>query len=81
MESTLKKLLMAVVGTILMVILAIIYFVLTLFVIKASADIVLGGGNWDVTWAVLAAALITLGSILSGAVGGNIVNVVMPGQK
>lgn len=72
---------MVVVGTILMVVLAIIYFILTLFVIKASADLVLGGGNWDVTWAVLAAALITLGATLSGAVGGNIVNVVVPQNK
>ena len=81
MANTGKKILILIVGTIIMIILAIVYFVLTLFVIKVSADLVLGSGNWDVTWAVLAAALITLGATISGAVGGNIVNVIVPGEK
>jgi hypothetical protein len=55
-----------VVGTVIGIVLSIIYFVITLFVIKASADIVFAE-NIGTDMAVLAAALVTVGSMLGGA--------------
>jgi hypothetical protein len=57
----------AIVGTIILIILSIIYFVITLFVVKASASIVFSGSTLSVDFAVLTAALITLGSMFGGA--------------
>lgn len=54
------------IGTVIGIILSIIYFVITLFVVKAGADIVFSE-NVGVDMAVLAAALITVGSMLAGA--------------
>ncbi|MDW5564275.1 MAG: hypothetical protein SA339_13755 [Methanomassiliicoccus sp.] len=54
-----------IIGTVIGIILSIIYFVITLFVIKASADIVFSE-NLSVDWAVLAAALVTVGSMVGG---------------
>jgi hypothetical protein len=54
------------IGTVIGIILSIIYFVITLFVIKAGADIVFAE-NLSPDFAVLAAALITVGSMLGGA--------------
>ena len=59
----------AVIGTIILIILSIIYFVITLFVVKASASIVFSGSTLSVDGAVLAAALITIGSMFGGALG------------
>jgi hypothetical protein len=55
-----------VVGMIIGIILSIIFFVITLFVIKAAADIVFSGGV-GTDMAVIAAAIVTLGSMLSGS--------------
>jgi hypothetical protein len=57
-----------IIGTIILIILSIIYFVITLFVVKAAADIVFAEAI-SVDWAVLAAAIITLGSMFGGAMG------------
>ena len=54
------------IGTVIGIILSIIYFVITLFVVKAGADIVFAE-NLGTDMAVLAAALITVGSMLGGA--------------
>jgi hypothetical protein len=43
--------------------------VITLFVVKASASIVFSGSTLSVDWAVLTAALITVGSMFGGALG------------
>lgn len=58
-----------IIGTIVLIILSIIYFVITLFVVKAAADIVFAEAI-SVDWAVLAAAIITLGSMFGGAMSG-----------
>jgi len=55
-----------IIGTIILIILSIIYFVITLFVVKAAADIVFTEAI-SVDWAVLAAAIITLGSMFGGS--------------
>lgn len=55
-----------IVGTIIGIVLSIIYFVLTLFIVKAAADIVFAE-NIGTDMAVLAAALITVGSMLGGS--------------
>jgi hypothetical protein len=55
-----------IIGTVIGIVLSIIYFVLTLFVVKAAADIVFAE-NLGTDMAVLAAALITVGSMLGGS--------------
>lgn len=54
------------IGTVIGIILSIIYFVITLFVVKAAADIVFAE-SLGTDMAVLSAALITVGSMLGGA--------------
>jgi len=66
MKSTAGNLVGVIVGTIIMIILSVIYFVITLFVIKAAADIVFAEAL-SVDMAVIAAAIITLGSMLGGS--------------
>lgn len=55
-------------STIILIILGIIYFAITLLVIKVASDWIFGTGL-DQNWAVLAAAIVTLGSMLGGSVG------------
>ena len=54
------------IGTVIGIILSIIYFVITLFVVKAAADIVFAE-SLGTDMAVHSAALITVGSMLGGA--------------
>ena len=68
MKGMRGRLVAGIVGTIILIILSIIYFVITLFVVKAAADIVFAEAI-SVDWAVLAAAIITLGSMFGGAMG------------
>lgn len=55
-----------IIGTVIGIVLSIIYFVITLFVVKAAADMVFAE-NLGTDMAVLAAALITVGSMLGGS--------------
>jgi ABC-type lipoprotein release transport system permease subunit len=55
-----------IIGTVIGIVLSIIYFVITLFVIKAASDIVFAE-NLSTDMAVLAAALVSVGSMLGGA--------------
>lgn len=55
-----------IIGTVIGIVLSIIYFVITLFIVKAAADIVFAE-NLGTDMAVLAAALITVGSMLGGS--------------
>lgn len=56
-----------IVGMIIAIILSIIFFTITLFVVKAAAGIVFTGGAISADMATLSAAIITLGSMLGGA--------------
>lgn len=59
---------MTIAATIVLIILSIIYFTITLFVVKAAANIIFDGGlSGD--FGVLAASIITLGSMLGGTMG------------
>jgi len=60
---------MTIVSTIILIILGIIYFAITLWVIKVAADWIFDA-SLSVDWAVLAAAIVTLGSMLGGSLGG-----------
>lgn len=57
-----------VVGLIIAIILSIIFFTITLFVVKVAGDIVFGSVPSDM--AILAAAIVTLGSMLGGSAMG-----------
>ena len=71
MEGTLKALVGMIVGTVIMIILSVIYFIITLFIVDFSADLVMGTGAKDLYdgYIIIAAALITLGSMLGGSYG------------
>ncbi len=63
--SGIKSLVIALVASIMLIILAIIYFALTLFVVRFGAEFV--DYSVDGNWAVLTAGLITLGVIIGAA--------------
>ena len=71
MEGTLKALVGMIVGTVIMIILSVIYFIITLFIVEFSADLLMGTGAKDLYdgYIIIAAALITLGSMLGGSYG------------
>ena len=71
MEGTLKALVVMIVGTVIMIILSVIYFIITLFIVDFSADLLMGTGAKDLYdgYIIIAAALITLGSMLGGSYG------------
>ncbi len=57
-----------IIGMIIAIILSIIFFTITLFIVKAAADIVFGSGNLiSSDFGVLTAGIITVGSMLGGA--------------
>ena len=66
MREKLNVLVVTLVATIMLVVLSLIYFILTLFVIKAAADVVFTD-SLSASTGVLAAALVTLGVIIAGA--------------
>ncbi len=67
MKEELMAVLMMIVVSLILILLSIVYFIITLFVIKVAADVVFDNAV-DENWAVLAAALITLGTMIGGAV-------------
>ena len=66
-----KALVGMIVGTVIMIILSVIYFIITLFIVDFSADLLMGTGAKDLYdgYIIIAAALITLGSMLGGSYG------------
>lgn len=69
MQGTAKALVGMIVGTIIMIILSVIYFIITLFIVDFSAGLLLGDGEYSSGAVIIAAALITLGSMLGGSYG------------
>ena len=58
---------MSALATIIMIMLSIIYFALTLLVIKIATDAIFGSGLEE-NWAVLGAAIVTMGSMLGASI-------------
>ncbi|HDP97117.1 MAG TPA: hypothetical protein ENN25_05445 [Euryarchaeota archaeon] len=58
---------MSALATIIMILLSIIYFALTLLVIKIATDAIFGAGL-DENWAVLGAAIVTMGSMVGASI-------------
>ncbi len=69
MQGTAKALVGMIVGTIIMIILSVIYFIITLFIVDFSAGLLLGESEYSSGAVIIAAALITLGSMLGGSYG------------
>ena len=67
MKEEIMGLLMVIVVSLILIILSILYFIITLFVIKVAADVVFDN-TVDENWAVLASALITMGTLIGGAI-------------
>lgn len=63
--SGLKSLVVALIASIMLIILAVVYFALTLFVVRIGSELV--DYSIDGNWAVLTAGLITLGVILGSS--------------
>jgi len=66
MKQKLDVLVVTLIATVMMVILGLIYFVLTLLVVKAAANI-LFTDELSANWGTLAAALVTGAVIIAGA--------------
>jgi hypothetical protein len=66
MRQKLDVLVVTLIATIMMVILGLIYFILTLVVIKGATDIMFTD-NLSANWGALAAALVTMAVIIAGA--------------
>lgn len=70
MQGTAKALVGMIVGTVIMIILSVIYFIITLFIVDFSANLLMGTGSGEFDgYIIIAAALITLGSMLGGSYG------------
>lgn len=71
MENILKGLAslpLTIVTSVLLIFLGIIYFVITLLIVKVSAEIVLGSGLVDPNWVLFSAGLITAASMVGAAI-------------
>lgn len=65
-EEGLRSLVVTFVASLLLIILGIVYFGITLWVIKTASTYFFGTGL-ETNWAVLSAALLSTGAILAGA--------------
>ena len=65
-KEGLKALFVSVIASIVLIILGIIYFGITLWVIKAASDIFFGTGL-TANWAVFSASILATGAIIAGA--------------
>ena len=66
MRQKLDVLVVTLIATIMMVILGLIYFILTLVVIKGATNLMFTD-NLSANWGALAAALVTMAVIIAGA--------------
>lgn len=67
MKEEVMGFLMVIAGTIMLIILGIIYFAITLLIIKVAVDFIFETGALDANWGALAAALLTMASMLGGS--------------
>ncbi|NIQ04562.1 MAG: hypothetical protein GWO20_02165 [Candidatus Korarchaeota archaeon] len=68
LTSSVEALVVTFVATVLLIILGIIYFGITLYIVKIASNLFFGKGL-EANWAVLSAALLTFGALLAGALG------------
>lgn len=54
-------------ASLLLIVLGLIYFIVTLWIVKIGADLILGKGMLDANWAVLSASLIAVGSMIGSS--------------
>jgi len=66
LNDDVKSFVMTILSTLVLFLVGIVYFIITLAIIDISAWVVLGS-NLDENWAVLSAAIVTLGSIIGGS--------------
>jgi len=66
-KQELKAIAVSAIATIIMILLSILYFAITLFVIKIASDAIFGEGL-EQNWAVLGAAIVTMGSMLGASI-------------
>jgi len=63
----LEALVVTLVTSVLLILLGIVYFGVTLWIVKSASNYFFGPGL-DANWAVLSAALMSVGAILAGAI-------------
>ncbi|MBN2014989.1 MAG: hypothetical protein JW778_07400 [Candidatus Altiarchaeota archaeon] len=59
---------LTIVTSVILIFLGIIYFIITLLIVKVSAEIVLGAGQAEANWILFSAGLITAASMLGAAI-------------
>ena len=67
LRTGLQALLVTMIASVILIALSIIYFGVTLWVVRIASDLVFGPGL-DVNWAVLSAALLAFGGVLASAI-------------
>lgn len=67
-KEGIEALVITFVASVLLIILGVIYFGVTLYIIKAASNLFFGKGL-EANYAVLSAALLTFGALLAGALG------------
>ena len=66
MNDDVKSFVMTILSTLVLFLVGIVYFMITLAIIDISAWVLLGS-DLNENWAVLSAAIVTLGSIIGGS--------------
>jgi len=56
------------IASVMLILLSVIYFGLTLWIVKTASDVFFGAGL-EANWAVLSAALLSMGAIIAGGLG------------
>ena len=58
---------LTVTASLLLIILGLVYFIVTLWIVKIGSDLIMGKSLLDANWAVLSAAIIAVGSMIGSA--------------
>ncbi len=67
MNREVRSFIISIISMLILFLVGILFFMITLAIIDISAWVLLGS-NLDENWAVLSAAIVTLGSMLAGAI-------------
>jgi len=65
-NSTVGKLVSTLISLVIFIIFAIIYFIVILFIMKVAGDLVFGSGSTTGATALIAAAVLTAGTLIGG---------------
>ncbi len=64
--DTLKAIIYGLLAIVLMVVIAIVFFILVLFIVNFSAEVIFGAGKLSADYGVLAAVILTAATLVGG---------------